>query len=86
MTNKHILGKGMTRTSKQINRDLAKLAGLVNCGKDNEGNDEYMGTDMEWKTYESLEENQLTTEDLVDIADGDLDDKLRAEDQDNLLD
>lgn len=38
-----------------IDDDLASKANLTWCGSDNEGNDEYIGTDKEWAKYEELE-------------------------------
>lgn len=47
-----------------INQELAKQAGLVQQGKDFEGNDEYIGTNKQWDEYKELEEREI--QELID--------------------
>ena len=47
-----------------INKELAKQAGLVQQGKDFEGEDEYVGTNKQWEKYQELDD--LETQELID--------------------
>ena len=40
--------------------DLHKTCGLAHSGKDDEGQDIWIGTDKEWKNYTEQEERFLT--------------------------
>ena len=71
------LKKVKENNDKLMDDELATEAGLTWCGSDNEGNDEYIGTNKEWNEYERLE--SLDKDEL-------LNDKLMVEYQDNMLD
>jgi hypothetical protein len=40
--------------AEERKKELAEECGLCECGKDDEGNQEFIGTDSEWRKFNNL--------------------------------
>ena len=62
---KKLIGNvGVKNGEGLIDKELAKLAGLKDCGKDNDGDELFIGNIQEWEEYKRLDE--METKDLFD--------------------
>ena len=49
-----------------MNSETAKQAGLAEAGKDEEGEQLYIGTQKQWDSVEIIEEDEMRTKDLLE--------------------